>query len=115
MQKTSSNKIYVIDNGLVNARALRIKDVYNKYLENQVYLDLRRQGKEIFYYKTKKGYEVDFVAVAKDGERELIQVTWDMTDPKTAEREQRALSQAEQELGIKGRIITHKEYALGML
>tara|TARA_B110000459_G_scaffold118274_1_gene130451 strand:+ start:1123 stop:2373 length:1251 start_codon:yes stop_codon:yes gene_type:complete len=115
LQQTSSNKIYVIDNGLINASSLKIKDLYNKYLENQVHLDLRRQDKDIFYYNTKNGYEVDFVTVAKNGEREIIQVTWDMSDPQTAEREQRALEHAEKELGIKGRIITHKEYALGML
>ncbi len=38
-----------------------------------------------------------------------------MSDPQTAESEQRALENAEKELEIKGRIITHKEYALGML
>ena len=46
------------------------------------------------------------------GEREIIQVTWDMNDPKTAEREQRALEHAEKELGIKGRIITSRDYAV---
>ena len=38
-----------------------------------------------------------------------------MSDPKTAEREQRALQLAEQELGIKGRIITSREYAVQQL
>jgi predicted AAA+ superfamily ATPase len=112
-QHTVPNKIYAIDNGLINAFSLKIKDLYHKFLENQVYLDLRRQGKDIFYYNTKDGYEVDFVTVAKNGEREIIQVTWDMTDPITAEREQRALNLAEKELGIKGRIITSREYAIG--
>lgn len=114
-QHTIPSKIYVIDNGLINAFSLRIKDIYHKFLENQVYLDLRRQGKDIFYYNTKDGYEVDFVTVDKNGERELIQVTWDASDPKTFEREKRALDQAEQELGIKGRIITSRDYAVGML
>lgn len=114
-QHTISNKIYAIDNGLINALSLKIKNLYSKLLENQVYLDLRRQNKEIFYYNTKDGYEIDFVTVDKSGERELIQVTWDMNDPKTAEREQRALAQAEKELGIKGRIITSREYAVKQL
>ena len=71
---------------------------------------MRRQGKDIYFYNTAEGYEVDFVAVDKDGSRELIQVTLDMSDPKTAERENRALIHAEKELGIKGRIITLKDY-----
>ena len=111
-QQTNPNKIYVIDNGLISAFSLKIKDIYHKFLENQVYLDLRRQGKDVFYYKTKDGYEIDFVTVDKNGAREMIQVTWDMRDPKTAEREQRALQIAEEELGIKGRIITSREYAV---
>ena len=114
-QHTTPNKIYVIDNGLINAFSLKIKDLYHKFLENQVYLDLRRQGKNIFYYNTKDGYEIDFVTVDKNGERDLIQVTWDMSDPATFERELRALAQAEEELGIKGRIITSRDYAVKQL
>jgi len=112
-ERTKQNipkKIYAVDNGLVNANSLGINDLHNKFLENQIYLDLRRQGKDIYFYNTAEGYEVDFVTVAKDGSRELIQVTMDMSDPKTAEREQRALIQAEKELGIKGKIITFKDY-----
>jgi len=112
-ERTKQNipkKIYAIDNGLVNANSLGINELHNKFLENQVYLDLRRQNKNIYFYNTADGFEVDFVAVDKDGSRELIQVTLDMSDPKTAEREQRALTQAEKELGIKGRIITLKDY-----
>jgi len=111
-QHTIPNKVYAIDNGLIHAFSLKINDLYHKFLENQVYLDLRRQGKDIFYYRTKDGYEIDFVTVDKMGERELIQVTWDMSDPKTADREQRALDQAERELGIKGRIITSRDYSV---
>ena len=43
-----------------------------------IYLDLRRQGKDLFYYKTSGGYEVDFVAVSKEGKAELIQVARDL-------------------------------------
>lgn len=111
-QQTHLQKIYVVDNGLINAYSLSAKELYHKYLENQVYLDLRRQGKTIYYYNTKEGDEVDFVTVDKKGERELIQVTWDMSDPETAYREQRVLEHAETELGIKGRIITSREYAV---
>ena len=52
------------------------------------------------------------MTVDKSGNRELIQVSWDMDDPKTREREQRALEHAEKELGIKGRIITSRDYAV---
>jgi predicted AAA+ superfamily ATPase len=112
IQHSLPSKIYAIDNGLINAFSLKIKDLYHKLLENQIYLDLRRQGKDIYYYKTQDSYEIDFVTVDKNGERELIQVTWDMSDPETKEREERALEQAAQELNIKGRMITSREYAV---
>ncbi|MDF1760957.1 MAG: ATP-binding protein [Coxiellaceae bacterium] len=111
-QQTHASKVYVIDNGLINAYSVKIKDIYNKLLENQVYLDLRRQGKKVFYYKTKDGYEIDFVTKDKNGSIDIVQVAWEMDDPKTAERERRALAQAEGELGVKGRIITGREYAV---
>lgn len=78
--------------------------------QNQIYLDLRRQGRKIYYYTTQNGYEIDFVTIDKTGEKELIQVSWSMDDPKTAEREERGLVQAVQELGFGGRIITLAEY-----
>lgn len=109
-RQNTPKKIYAVDNGLVNATSLKIKDVHGKLLENQVYLDLRREGKDIYFYNTSDGYEIDFVTVDKQGEREIIQVAWDMSDAKTMEREQRALQQAEKELGFCGRIITVKDY-----
>lgn len=105
-------KIYAIDTGLVNAMSINVSNNYGRLLENLVYLDLRRQNKTIYFYNTSEGYEVDFVTVDSEGNRELIQVVWDIADPKTTEREQRALSQAEKELGIKGRIITLREYLM---
>jgi len=45
-----------------------------------------------------------------DSSLELIQAVWDVSDSKTLQREKRALQQAEKELGIKGRILTPKNY-----
>lgn len=103
-------KIYAIDSGLVQMSSLGINALYGKFFENLIYLDLRRQGKTIYFYTTRDGFEVDFVTVDKDGARELIQVAWEVDDPKTMQREQRALDQAKQELGLEGRIITLRDY-----
>jgi uncharacterized protein len=108
--QTTPKKVYGIDNGLITANSFNLSDNSGKLLENQVYLDLRRQGKKIFYYHTKDGYEVDFVTQDKKGQYELIQVVWEMDDPKTAQREKRALSLAQEELGFPGRIIDWKSY-----
>lgn len=103
-------KIYAVDNGLINATTFNFALNFGKLLENQVYLDLRRQKKEIFYYMTSEGYEVDFVTKDLEGNYEIIQVVWDQKDAKTFEREERALRSAEKELGIKGRIIDWETY-----
>ena len=85
-------------------------DTVGKEFENLIYLDLKRQGKEVFYYKTKSGYEVDFVVTSKNEKPKLIQVAWDINDPETLEREERALRDAEKELGISGEIIDLQSY-----
>lgn len=108
--ETTPKKIYAVDNGLINANTFNFSLNFGKLLENQVYLDLRRQKKEIFYYHTSEGYEVDFVTRDQEGHYELIQVVWDQSDISTFEREERALKSAEKELGIKGKIINWEDY-----
>lgn len=108
--ETTPKKIYAVDNGLINANTFNLALNFGKLLENQVYLDLRRQKKEVFYYITSDGYEVDFITKDQSGQFEMIQVVWDQSDSTTYERETRALKSAEIELGIKGRIIDWEKY-----
>lgn len=108
--ETTPKKIYAVDNGLINASTFNLSLNFGKMLENQVYLDLRRQKKEIFYYTTTDGYEIDFITKDRMGQYEMIQVVWDQKDQATMEREGRALKSAEKELGIKGRIIDWEGY-----
>lgn len=110
LMETTPKKIYAVDNGLINANTFNLSLNFGKLLENQVYLDLRRQKKEIFYYHTSEGYEVDFITRDREGHYEAIQVVWDQSDPVTFEREERALKSAEKELRIKGRVIDWEEY-----
>jgi len=109
-RKTTPKKIYAIDNGLIQANSFNLSGNFGRLLENQVYLDLRREKKNIFYYQTSDGYEIDFVAQDKQGNFELFQVVWDASDPKTLEREQRALDQAKKELGVSGELIDLTTY-----
>ena len=114
-RQTTPKKIYAIDNGLVVANTFNLSENFGKLLENQVYLDLRRQGKNIFYYHTADGYEIDFVTQDSHGQYELIQVVWEANDPLTLEREKRALLQAESELGFPGRLVDWTSYIKGAL
>ena len=108
--QTTSKKIYAVDNGLAHANTFNLSENLGKKLENQIYLDLRRQGKKIFYYKTSSGHEVDFVTQDAQGNHEMIQVAWGKEDPTTLDREERALREAEKELGFPGRLIDWPAY-----
>lgn len=108
--QVNPKKIYIVDNGIIRANRLSLSSDWGHLFENQIYLDLRRQGKKISYYLTKEGYEIDFVVESLNGSLELLQAVWDINDKNTLDREKRALLQAEKELGIKGRIITPQDY-----
>ena len=72
-----------------------------------MFLELKRRQKEIYYYHTDKGLEVDFIV--RDGVKitELIQVCVSMEDEKTQAREQDALMAAMHETGLtQGFILT---------
>ncbi|HLB55841.1 MAG TPA: ATP-binding protein [Coxiellaceae bacterium] len=112
IRKTQTNpkKIYTIDPGL--SCALKINNQYDlgRLFENVVYLDLRRQGCQVYYYLTKDRYEVDFVAQSFQGKQKLIQVCWDAADPETMKREERALVAAQKELKMDGELVTLESY-----
>ncbi len=109
--KTNPQKIYGIDTALADASRLSRVENKGRYLENLVYLELRRRGHEIFYYLTNNRHEVDFFSKSPDSQLHLYQVCWDLSSPKTSEREIQALTEAEKELNIKGAIITAKNFA----
>lgn len=98
-QYQSNKKIYVIDNGLRNAVSFRTGQDTGRMLENMVYTELKRRGKECWFYKTRSGLEVDFLH--PDKKTDLLQVCYDLTDPATLKRETAALSESMTELGLK--------------
>lgn len=95
---TGNRKVYCIDTGMINAIASKISPDDGRLLENVVFLELRRSGREIYYYPSLKG-EVDFVVKNGLQVEELIQVSYSIFDPSTKKREVRALSNASKELG----------------
>lgn len=104
-QQIAAKKIYAIDTGLVNSVAFSFSQNRGAFWENLVFLTLRSAQNEIYYYKTGKGYEVDFYLPKK---QTLIQVCSDMSDKKAEEREIRALTEAQKELGVKNAIILNE-------
>ena len=108
--QTNPKKIYAIDTGLVRASTLEPDIDLGRLFENIIYLDLRRKDYIVHYYLTEERYEVDFLVQDRQGEKHLLQVTWNMNDPDTMERETRALELAKKELQIPGKIITLESY-----
>ena len=89
-------KIYAIDTGLKNA--LSWGEDWGRICESAVFLKLRRERKNVYYWKSKDGYEVDFVLREGAKVKSLLQVTYDMEDEKTRKREVRGLLKASKEL-----------------
>jgi len=111
-QAIAPKKIYAIDNGIAEAVAFQFSKNQGHYLENLVFLELKRNGHEIFYYKTKSGQEVDFVIREKNQLSQLIQVVYAFNDKAAREREINALAIAMIETNChSGLILTddHKE------
>ena len=90
-QQIAPKKIYGIDLGMLNSVGFQFSPNTGKLLENLVYLALRRQTDEIYYYNSPEKYEVDFYL---PDSRQLIQVTQQMNNPATRKREFRAIKSA---------------------
>jgi predicted AAA+ superfamily ATPase len=109
---TNPQNIYGIDPGMARAVSLDYENDLGRLFENIVYLDLRRLGYKIYYYLTAERYEVDFLVQTARGHKKLFQVVWDMSDPATRAREERALEAAKKELQVDGEIITLDTYLM---
>lgn len=103
-------KIYTIDPGLNRAVTLEYENDFGRLFENLIYLDLRRLNCKVSYYLTKDRYEIDFLAQTPQGQKKFFQVAWDIQNPTTLIREERALQAGKQELNIEGEIITLDSY-----
>ena len=86
----------VIDNGILDAYSTQITEDNGAFLENLVFITLRRRGHPLGYYETKKGHEIDFV-YKEDETTVLVQVAWTLKNEATRHREVRALEEASKE------------------
>jgi len=96
-QYISNKKIYVIDNGIRNRIAFKFSSDKGKYLENIVFLELKRRKKELYFFKTKSNKEIDFL-YAENSEYHLIQVCYSLADFTTKQREIKAIVEANREI-----------------
>ena len=107
-QQKALKKMYAVDTGLANAISFRFSQDKGRLLEQCVFLELKRRGIEVYYYKTRYNKEVDFVLKLPNKEKQLIQVCWDIVDSETRKREFDSLKQGMEELKITdGVVLTH--------
>ena len=105
-QYVSDKKIYIIDNGIRNVVAFSFSTDSGKLLENLVFLELKRRGKEIYYFKDKK--ECDFAVREKNKIKAVIQVT-DNLNAGDRERELFGLLAAMEKFKLKNGLILTKD------
>jgi predicted AAA+ superfamily ATPase len=90
-EQRNPKKIFAIDSGFKKIYDYAIGEDLSKLYENIVFLHLRRETKEIYYYKGRQ--ELDFYANI-EGKKLLINVSVDIQDEKTKKREFKALLEA---------------------
>jgi predicted AAA+ superfamily ATPase len=114
-QEKSPRKVYAVDTGLCNAVGFRFSENIGKLAENIVFLELHRQqiqqpDTELYYWKDAYHHEVDFVVKKGQTIGQLIQVCWNVSDPKTKDREIRSLMKAMDALEKTEATIITEEY-----
>ena len=109
-QSKALTKVYGVDIGLIKAVSFKFSEDRGRILENAVFLHLYNKFDELYYYKTKRGFEVDFLLKELDTVTGLVQVAWRLSDSSTKEREVRALVDAMKELNLtESTIVTYDE------
>ncbi len=105
----SQSKVYCIDTGLINRITTKFSKDEGRLLENIVFIELKRQGKEVYYFKEKN--ECDFIIKENTRIIEVIQVTKTIQNEKTKKREIQGLLEAMEKNNLKkGLIITKNEF-----
>jgi len=99
-QKANDKKYYSVDLGLSNI--LRVPNLQTRGtdLESVVFLELKRRGYKVYYYKTANDLECDFVVESDKKIKYLIQVTSSLKDEKTKTRELKSFKKTIEELKL---------------
>ncbi len=93
VQARDAKKIYSVDTGIRNFNCASHSVDIGKLAENAVFVELKRRGKTVCYYK--ENYETDFVTTEYGKVTSAIQVCYsDMNDEKLFNRETRAVCEA---------------------
>lgn len=101
-QLQNPKKIYCIDNGILTTKGFNFSENNGRLLENLVFLKLKQEDKEIYYYKD--NYECDFLIKEKSKITKALQVCYDLNEG-NKERETKGLIDAMNKFKLKEGII----------
>lgn len=104
-QMMSPKKIYFVDNAIIQRIGFNATENNGVFLENLVFIELKRRGWDVYYYADKK--ECDFIVRKGLHISDAYQVTLKMDSPQTREREIAGVREAMQAYSLsKGYILT---------
>lgn len=104
-QMMSPKKIYFVDNAIIKRIGFNATENNGVFLENLVFIELKRRGWDVYYYADKK--ECDFIVRKGLHISDAYQVTLKMDSPQTREREITGVREAMQAYSLsKGYILT---------
>lgn len=102
-QEGSIKKMYLIDNAIVKVIGFNPTDNIGPLLENMVFIELKRRGREVFYHDGAK--ECDFIVREGIHIVQCIQVTVSLADERTRKREVDGLLDAARTYGTTDNLI----------
>lgn len=106
-QINSAKKIYLADNGFKKVYGFNFSEESGRLLENLVFIELNRRGKNIYYFSEKK--ECDFIIKSKLKISEAIQVCYQLNN-ENKKREIEGLIEAMEEFKLnQGLILTYDQ------
>ncbi len=107
-QIQNAKKIYFIDNALVKRIGFTFSGELGRYLENLVFIELKRRSAEIFYYHDR--LECDFIERKGIGVHSAIQVCYTLDGAETRNREVAGLKAAMEHFNLPtGMILTNDQ------
>ncbi|MGB7533937.1 MAG: ATP-binding protein [Halobacteriota archaeon] len=110
-----ARKIYFTDTAFLNVLSARYSKNSGRLYENLVFIELKRRqandpNQEIFYWRSQRKEEVDFVLKHGLKVEQLIQVCYDVNDYDTKKRETKALLKASKELKCNNLVVITEDY-----
>jgi predicted AAA+ superfamily ATPase len=101
IQMGNLKKIYPADTGLTRHAGHLFSEERGRLLETIVFNELKRRGRDVFYWKNERGKEVDFVVCDGLKPKQLIQVTDIIENERQFKRETDSLLLAAEDLKVK--------------